>query len=88
MAAICPAVLSEPNPAVGEPRDTDIDAVQRENVRLRELVVQLSKLVVKYVMADASNARTVPDLCATAPTGEAWPRRDDIDQPPGGQMIK
>jgi hypothetical protein len=84
VAAIYPEVLSEPNPAVGEPQHTDIDAVQRENVRLRELVVQLSSLVVKYVMADASNARTAADLCATASTGEAWPRRADIDPLPGG----
>ena len=51
---------------------------------LRELVVQLSSLVVKYVMADASNSRTAPNLCAAASTGEAWPRRADIDPLPGG----
>jgi hypothetical protein len=74
VAAIYPEVPSEPNSAVGELQHTDIDAVKRENVRLRELVVQLSSLVVKYVMADASNARKAADLCATAPIWEAWPR--------------
>jgi hypothetical protein len=73
VAAIYPEVLGELNPPAGEQQHADIDAVQRENVRLRQLVVQLSKLVVKYVMADASNKRTAADLCATASTRAACP---------------
>jgi hypothetical protein len=40
-------------PAAHEPQQADADTVQEvqeENRRLRELVVQLSKLVVKYVV--------------------------------------
>jgi len=51
---------ANPNPAASEPRCTDLGAVQQENERLRELVVQLSKLVVKYVLAGTSLGEPPP----------------------------
>ena len=36
-----PELLRKPNPAVRELQHTDFEAVEQENERLRELVVQL-----------------------------------------------
>src|ERR1700694_775727 len=49
-----PELLRKPNLAARELQHTDFEAVEQENERLRELVVQLSKLVVKYVIAGTS----------------------------------
>jgi hypothetical protein len=44
-----PTVVSEPN-AVPESKHVEFDDLQEENKQLRELVIQLSKLVIKYVV--------------------------------------
>jgi hypothetical protein len=50
MATTHPELLDELTTAPREPQHTDVAAIQEENRRLRQLVIQLSKLVVKYVM--------------------------------------
>jgi hypothetical protein len=42
--------LPDAGPPAPEPQHADAEAVQEENRQLRELVVELSKLVVKYVV--------------------------------------
>jgi hypothetical protein len=42
--------LPDAGRAAPEPQHADAEAVQEENRQLRELVIQLSKLVVKYVL--------------------------------------
>jgi hypothetical protein len=49
MATAYSEPLCEPGPAAPEPQHTDSKAVQEENRQLKELVIALSKLVVKYV---------------------------------------
>ena len=50
MATGTPRPASETNQVLPELQHADFDALQKENNELRELVVQLSKLVIKYVM--------------------------------------
>ena len=50
MTAAYPEPLPEPSPAVSNSQHADSEAIQAENKRLRELVVQLSKLVVKHIL--------------------------------------
>ena len=91
MAGACPELLREPNPALREQQHLDLEAVQEENKRLRELVVQLSKLVAKYVMAGASAAgglRPIP-----APLGREAAKLLDSEVPTSppprtGEVIK
>ena len=50
MASAFPKPNSEPNQTTPEPQRFDFEALQEENKQLRELVVQLSRLVIKYVV--------------------------------------
>jgi hypothetical protein len=50
MATACSEPLPDAAPVAPEPRRADAEAMQEENRQLRELVIQLSKLVVKYVL--------------------------------------
>jgi hypothetical protein len=62
VVAAYPDSALELKPAVREPQLSGVDAVQEENKQLRELVVQLSKLVVKYVMSAAASGDGLPSV--------------------------
>jgi hypothetical protein len=62
VAAAYPDSLPEPKPAVREAQVNGFDPVQEENKQLRELVVQLSRLVVKYVMTPAASVDGLPSV--------------------------
>ena len=62
MVAAYPDSSPELKPAVRELQLSGVDAVQEENKQLRELVVQLSKLVVKYVMSAAASVDGLPSV--------------------------
>ena len=76
-----PELLRRPNPAVREPQHTDFEAVERENERLRELVVQPSKLVVKYVMAGTSAVDSGRPAAILAPLGREVAKMHDGAEP-------
>ena len=50
MGSAFPNPISEPNQTTTEPQHSDFEALQEENKQLKDLVVQLSKLVIKYVV--------------------------------------
>jgi len=74
-------LLRKPNPAGREPQHTDFEAVEQENERLRELVVQLSKLVVKYVMAGTSAVDSGRPAAIPAPLGREAAKMHDPEVP-------
>jgi hypothetical protein len=76
-----PELLRKPNPAVRELQHTDFEAVEQENERLRELVVQLSKLVVKYVIAGTSAVDSGRPAAIQAPLGREVAKMDDPEVP-------
>jgi hypothetical protein len=50
MGSAYPRNAIEPNNTAPEPDPPHLEAVEQENKELKDLVVQLSKLVIKYVM--------------------------------------
>ncbi len=50
MGPAFPTPISEPNQTTTALQHNDFEALQEENKQLKDLVVQLSKLVIKYVI--------------------------------------
>jgi hypothetical protein len=50
VATAFPKPIGDPDRSIPEPQHLDTEALCEENKQLKELVVQLSKLVVKYVV--------------------------------------
>jgi hypothetical protein len=58
MATVDLAPHSGPNRGPLEPKQKNLEALHQENKQLRKLVIELSKLVVKYVMQRDSPSAT------------------------------
>ena len=80
MASAYPRGVVEPDDMkASEPQH--MEALEQENKELKDLVVQLSKLVVKYVMAETSAVDSGRPAAILAPLGREAAKMHDPEVP-------